>query len=267
MKGILSLSLLLLTAFVFAQTVQNVPYYNDFNAYATEAAFTAEWKYENNPPDAGAGVWLFDYTAYFGYDTSNCPLYFTASDSNGDDWLFSPGFNLTAGTNYTLSFQLAGAFEGYTEKMKVYTGTEDTSSAMTQLIQDYTAISTATFSLSSINFSVPSDGVYYLGFLAYSDAGNFGIILDNFGLNVASGISEVSNLPSAVYPNPTSNFTTIAAPEGSLYQIFNSSGALTSKGICTSNQTKIDVSDYTPGIYTIQLRNNEKTSVLRFTTF
>lgn len=267
MKCFFFLSLLLLTAGIFAQNTFNVPYFNDFNTYTSEEDFLTEWSFENNPPDAGAGVWLFDYTAYFGYDTSNCPLYFTASDAPGDDWLFSPGFNLIAGTNYTLSFQLAGAFDGYTEKMKVYAGDSDTSIAMTQLLHDYNTISSGTFTLNTINFSVPNDGVYHIGLLAYSDAGNFGIIIDNFDLNLANGVSESSCLSSALYPNPADKNVTIEAPEGSLYRIYNPAGKLVTTGQCINSHTGIDLANFAPGVYTVYLQNNDKSSVIRLMTF
>lgn len=197
------------------------PYSTDFNTYTSEAEFQADWKFENNFPTDQAGVWGFDYTAYFGYNSSNCPFYFTASDATGDDWLFSPGFNLLQGTTYNISFLIAGAADGYTEKMKVFTGTADTSIAMNQILHDFTSITSAVFEPFSVSFTVPAAGVYYFGFQALSDADNFGILIDNFSIDNGTGMCDYESSVTK-FTNPCSgilHFSSVAALEINLYSI------------------------------------------------
>lgn len=243
---------------LFAQTVYNLPYSNDFNAYVTQQDFEADWSYENNPIDASAGIWLFDSSAYFGFNNSNCPLYFTTSSSDGDDWLFSPGFNLSSVNQYNLSFLYAAAFNGYTEKMKVYIGASDTSTAMTQLLFDFTSITSATFTLKNIPFTVPADGVYYFGFLAQSIAGNFGIIIDNFALDVASAIPSSDFASIRIFPNPVSDQLFIDAPAECEYCIHDAEARMICSGSCNNALSPIQLGGFLPGLYFLTITDGQQ---------
>ena len=224
------------------------PYSTDFNNYSSEADFLMDWKYENNLPADQAGVWGFDNTAYFGYNSSNCPFYFTASDANGDDWLFSPGFNLNQGTTYTLSFLYAGAFDGYSEKMKVFIGNADTSAAMTQMLHDFTDISSAAYQPISVTFTVPTSGIYHFGFQALSDAGNFGILIDNFSIDNGTGMGDYeSAIPK--FSNPCCgilHFASVAPLEISIYSV---DGRLVLRTVADK---QLNVSGIPDGMYLIR---------------
>jgi len=235
---------------IAAQGPYSPPYSTDFNNYSTEAEFLTDWSYQNNLPTDQAGVWGFDNTAYFGYNSSNCPFYFTASTSDGDDWLFSPGFNLTQGTTYSLSFLYAGALNGYVEKMKVYAGNDDTSTAMTQLLQDFNAITSSTFQTSTVLFSVPTSGVYHFGFWAQSASGNFGILIDNFALNVQTAIMPCDISEIQVYPNPCNGMLHLSTNDKSHVALFSSCGQLLYEESVTET---VDLSGFENGLYFIRI--------------
>jgi hypothetical protein len=248
-------------AWVNAQSVFDVPYSTDFENYTSEEEFLADWKYENNLPTDQAGVWGFDYTAYFGYNSSNCPFYFTASSSDGDDWLFSPGFNLAAGTNYDLSFLYAGAFAGYTEKMVVYIGNADTSSAMNTELYNFTSITNDQFQNSSIVFSVPDTGVYYIGFFANSVADNFGILIDNFSLGLQTGINQFNKNAIQVYPNPCGGLLHVTTGNSFFWSLYSPEGtAIVLNQV--SEGTTVDLSAYAHGLYFLKINGNEAVPVV-----
>lgn len=261
MKNLFLLLFIFATVALSAQTIEDVPYSTDFEEFTTEAAFLAVWSFENNLPTDQAGVWGFDYTAYFGYNSSNCPFYFTASSSDGDDWMFTPGFNLAAGTNYDLSFLYAGAANGYTEKMKLFIGIDDTSSAMTTELYDFTAITSDVFQNHSTTFSVPASGVYYIGFYSYSVADNFGILIDNFSLNLQTGLNSYSNEATTVYPNPSAGEVNIAINAPFVWSLYSADGNCLTLNQQSNNPT-IDLSAFADGLYFIRINNNKAVSVV-----
>jgi len=231
------------------------PYSTDFNNYTSEAEFLTDWKFENTLPTDQAGVWGFDNTAYFGYNSSNCPFYFTASDANGDDWLFSPGFNLEQGTTYTLSFLYAGAFEGYSEKMKVFIGNADTSAAMTQMLYDFTAISSAAYQPVSVTFTVPASGIYHFGFQALSDAGNFGILIDNFSVDNGTGLFSNQISENAFYPNPCAGILNFTSNEPQDVLVFSADGKVVFQSAADGF---VNLTTLPNGLYFLQISNGEK---------
>ncbi len=261
MKNLFSLLLIFATVALSAQTIQNIPYSTDFEEFTTEAEFLAVWSFENNLPTDQAGVWGFDYTAYFGYNSSNCPFYFTASNVDGDDWLFTPGFNLFAGTNYDLSFLYAGVSTGYTERMKIFIGTSDTSSAMTTELFDFTAITSDVFQNHSNTFSVPSSGVYYIGFYSYSVADNFGFLIDNFSLNLQTGLNSYSNDATTIYPNPSVGEVNVVSNEPFVWSFYSADGNCLIENK-TSINPKIDLSSFSNGLYFLRINNEKAIPVL-----
>ncbi|HBG70564.1 MAG: hypothetical protein A2W93_06155 [Bacteroidetes bacterium GWF2_43_63] len=230
------------------------PYSTDFNSYTTEDEFLADWSYQNNLPTDQAGVWGFDNTAYFGYNSSNCPFYFTASTSGGNDWLFSPGFTLMQGANYSLSFLYAGALDGYTEKMKVYIGNADTSVAMTQMLHDFTDIASADFQMLSVSFTVPANGTYFFGFQALSAAGNFGILIDNFSVDNGTGIYNNQVSENVFYPNPCIGILHVSADEPQDISIFSTDGKVVFQ---TTANGSADLTNLPDGPYFMQINNKE----------
>ena len=100
-----------------------------------------------------------------------------AEDVNAcDDWLISPAIHLFAGKTYIISFEIGSALSsGIEEKMSVCIGTAQTVEAMTSaIIENLTNTSKQTFEKNSREFSVETDGYYYIGFHAISEKAKSG---------------------------------------------------------------------------------------------
>ena len=110
-------------------------------------------------------------------------------------WFYSRGINLTAGTSYNLAFRYgkSGSLSSYTEKMNIFYGSTPTADSMTNAILDLPTITNYNSINSSTDFTPTVSGVYYLGFHAYSDAGQSGILVDDIAL-ILSLISPVKLL-------------------------------------------------------------------------
>lgn len=149
---------------------------------------------------AAPAAWGFNGTALrYIYDPSK----------PGDDWLFLQGLNLEAGKQYEISYKYGPTDDDYPENLKVGIGTEAHASAMTTTLADHPNIianAEAPFAkLGRTIFDVPADGVYYIGFHAYSFPDQFQLFLDSIVVKeippVDVGVTIVSNLPTCPADN------------------------------------------------------------------
>ena len=107
-----------------------------------------------------------------GYTAYSVCMKPAAEDVNAcDDWLISPAIHLFAGKTYIISFEIGSALSsGIEEKMSVCIGTAQTVEAMTStIIENLKNTSKKTFEKNSREFSVETDGYYYIGFHAISE--------------------------------------------------------------------------------------------------
>lgn len=95
-----------------------------------------------------------------------------------DDWLFTSGFTLQAGVAYTIRFDY-GACSGYTERLAAHVGAAQSVGAMTNQVFDNGNIVNTTWQQGSGTFTPSSNGVYYLGFHAYSAPNQMRVGIDN----------------------------------------------------------------------------------------
>jgi len=94
-----------------------------------------------------------------------------------NDWLFTPGLQLTGGKTYEVGFYY-GAGSAFEEKLAVYWGDSPVSSAMTNgPIFDQT-FQYANFP-GSASFTPLTSGVYYIGFWGHSDANHDWLSIDD----------------------------------------------------------------------------------------
>jgi hypothetical protein len=103
----------------------------------------------------------------------------------GDDWWYTPGFNLTGGTSYRLTFSYRARSASFPEALEVKYGNGQNAGAMTSsAIFSNTNITNTTYSQATIDFTPGSSGVYYIGFHNISLADQFDLHVDNIGLDV-----------------------------------------------------------------------------------
>jgi hypothetical protein len=114
-------------------------------------------------------------------------VYSYNANAAANDWFFTRGLNLTAGTSYKLTFKYKSSFgPTYVEKLEVKYGTSPNAAAMTSA-----AIFTNTninipladpYLVADVNFTPPATGVYYLGFRVFSDADQADLLVDDIAV-------------------------------------------------------------------------------------
>jgi len=178
----------------------NIPYLQNFESSVVPAPPTCTSVEDVNGnsgsvPNSGGGSW-FTYdggtnTQTFVSPTKTIRYLYDASNSTrpADDWFYTQGLNLTAGTNYRLKFFIK-ASDGPTwiEGLEVKYGTLASSSAMTNPLYSNTNIATALASAWDsviVDFAPATSGVFYIGFHAISAADQAFLYLDDVSVKLA----------------------------------------------------------------------------------
>lgn len=193
-------------------TAVNTPYTQNFNG-VTPPAIPTCMAVENTNGDTRTWRTLTGITN-FPEVSSNAIGYQYNTDGTtaANDWLFTPGINLTSGTSYTIKFKyLCTSAPDYTEKLRVVRGAAASSASMASgvVLFDDNNVDNVTYSPQAITFTVPSTGVYYFGFYAYSDADQDWLILDDIEIDV----TPPCPIPSVTVGNRTENSATATWPE------------------------------------------------------
>lgn len=118
-----------------------------------------------------------DSGGLYGPSDGNYYLRHDDSDNNSNSWAFSRGINLPAGKEITLQFDYKSSQdEAYPQKLKVVVSKDGFPSAKSVQIWNNDFIQNASYTTTSITFTVPESGVYYLGYQTTSEA-NYGYLM------------------------------------------------------------------------------------------
>ncbi|MEO5570950.1 MAG: choice-of-anchor J domain-containing protein [Bacteroidia bacterium] len=184
-----------------------------------------------------------------------------------DDWLFTPCLDLVAGTTYSVDYWWKNFDFSPPCLFEVSVGTGANGASMTQSIIQHPVPPDTSYQHGTPTFTVPSSGVYYIGFHAYMIPGTGGsssLRLDDINISIVTGISEVDHVNDLqISPNPTNgilNITGKMIDKNSELVITNTIGQTVY--IAKYNdpfKTQVDLSGFASGIYTVQLITSKVT--------
>lgn len=132
-------------------------------------------------------TWEFSENARYHYSGSNA----------GDDWLFSPAFNLEAGKSYNVTALVASQSPAYTERVEILMGTEASPEGMTIEVVPATEVSLPAGVVLGKYVTPSVSGTYYIGFHAISDADRYYLNLKSYSVSApvnATAPESVENL-------------------------------------------------------------------------
>lgn len=232
-----------------AQNPYAIPYSQNFNSVNC----ISEWRFHNTDNDSGEWVYA-DSTNGFGYQQSGCFVYVYSSYNQGNDWLISPGFVLSQGVNYMISFKYAVGSIDYVEKLKVFIGSDSLPASMNTMVQDFNSLNSENFNTCDISFIPDSSGVYYMGFYAYSDPGQLGIFIDEFNFELQGADLSSFNMENiiTIYPNPVSDILSITNCKDFSISVSDLNGNDMLSFMCEEDQKQIDIRSLHKGIYFIR---------------
>lgn len=187
-------------------------------------------------------------------------------DSNvANSYLFSKGINLEAGENYNLKFDYMGVDAMFPEKMEVLIGTDANIASMTKQLWVNEEIINYPYETASVNFTIPSSGVYYIAFRAFSDPDQFYLSLDNIKVskeNLSTQESMFSKL--SFYPNPVKNVLNIDNEEDiNNVSVFDLSGKLLITKVVSGKNVKLDLSSLKASSYMLRVQTKSGAKTIK----
>lgn len=234
--------------------VAQLPYSENFNSVTVPNIPTCS-VIEN----AGAGN---DFTTAsspgYGFN-SNVLRYQWNVDNPANAWWFTPGFQMTAGQTYVLSYKYGSAGASlYTEKLKVHVGTAQESVAMfpEPLIDHPLVNNNVTPITDNLNFTPEEDGIYFFGFNCYSNPDQFYLFIDDVTVTQSLAVSEQNQLRFSVYPNPAADVVTISSAEQiTNLTVMDLSGKTVLKSDASANEIQLGLGQLQSGMYFLKVES------------
>lgn len=207
-----------------------------------------------------------------GFEPQEGALFATvgANGDESDSWLFSRGLNLTANDVVTISYYVKKiVFEGNGNSNTLAVNIGNQAAAGSQnpirLIDDVTDLD---YTMYTDTYTVPTTGVYYLGFNYVApghDADDFGrLLLDN--VTVTSSFAGVNNALASqfsVFPNPASNVVKVSNANALVNNVtitdVNGRTVKTAKFEGVS-EAEVNVSDLSAGVYMMTISSDKGTT-------
>lgn len=212
------------------------------------------WKIYNNNEDAY--TWTIRNTG--GRTQPYCIRYDYSSWLPAEDWFVSQCINLDATQTYKLDFWYKCEDAQWPEKLKVFLGDAQQPAALDTLLIDLPNIVNSNYQEATIYFTVPSTGLYYIGWYCYSDALMFNLYVDDIFLTLATSL-ENQNLDAAftVFPNPANDKLTVEtsniSKENMVYQIQDVNGRIVKQVSSEENRVSIPTGKLNSGIYFLKI--------------
>jgi len=236
----------------------DVPYVQDF-----ETALAPELPECTTAINVGQGnIWEVVEFPSNGF-LSNTLKYTYNPDNAADTWFYTRGVNLIANETYIISYKFGTG--SYSESLKVAYGTSPDVNGMTDVITNYTGIIQEDPLNESFGFTVPTTGVYYFGFNAYSEAFMDAIYIDDIKINPSLGIggNELSQLK--FYPNPVKNQLNLSYANATItyVSIYNLLGQEVLTDLINANNAIVDVSTLARGTYMVKVNAGNQVKVIK----
>jgi len=180
---------------------------------------------------------------------------------NADNWIISSCFDLLAANTYNLDFwfKVFDVAPAVPYSLEAYIGTSNDVSGMTLLASPALATDTLYRNVNT-NFTVPSDGKYYMAFRAFGTNVDNTLRIDDITVDLATGINHPElNDMVMVYPNPSQGkiFVVNKSSNGGTADInvMNTVGQVVASMQSGNFITEsIDLSAQPDGLYTVRIR-------------
>jgi len=169
--------------------------------------------------------------------------------------------NQGMGTTYNLIWN---NYEGFTvPSFTIYRGiTPNVLYTLTTLSSSFNSFT---------DLTPPAGYVYYQvevvnpGTCSPSKSYNYSSSRSNIATNeVVTGITDFESEGISIYPNPASNILTIETPIQSIIEISNIEGQLIKTFATTTAKTNLVISEFSNGVYTVEVKTEKGVAVKRF---
>lgn len=188
-----------------------------------------------------------------------CIRYDYSSWLTADDWFVTPCINLSSSQNYKLGFWYKAEASAWPEKLKVFIGNDQITSSLTAQLLNLPNIINTNYQYVETSFTVPSTGLYYIGWHCYSDSNMFNLYVDDIliDLMITNEQQKLYNSEYLVFPNPFKNEVNISnsttSNENTKYEIINTTGERITELFSKNNVVTISTSNLNKGVYVLKI--------------
>ncbi|HQI69540.1 MAG TPA: T9SS type A sorting domain-containing protein [Bacteroidales bacterium] len=226
---------------------QTVPYNIDFEQISGLEGTTI---LDNNNDQT---TWYL--SASDGNNGPACLAYSWNTAAAADDWFITSCINLESSKTYNVQYYYKVASATYPENLKVAIGNDNNPAALTTVINDHAGIVSTSYVAGSGNFTVPADGIYYLGWQCYSAADMYNLFLDDISITESTGVEENNaTVEMMIMPNPaTDQFTVVTSEKESVITLTNSLGAVIYQAQVNDNNVTVNTAGLNSGIYFVKV--------------
>lgn len=238
--------------------VLSVPFSENFDALDAfgELDYPLGWSIENENNDNFPWDLISDIaTPGVAHSTPNA-MHMLFSLNPMSDYLFTSPVNLQGGSSYELTFWYKTLGDSWVpepvERMKVFVGTDNNSASMTREIFDNANLANLNWAKASVNFSVDTDGEYYLGFYGYSTPNQGLLLLDDVAVDMFTSVNNNIENHMSIYPNPAEDKLNIVSESTiNTVKVYSISGSLVYDNNFNESSISLDVDNLTNGVYVI----------------
>ncbi len=228
----------------------NIPYSMGFEP----SEVFAGWTIENTNNDAQ--TWAIETTG--GHAGPYVAIYKYNSASAANDWLITKCIELESGKTYHVSYWYKVGLNTFPERFNVFIGSDHISTSLTTLIKDQPNDTNKTYKQGGANFTIPANGVYYIGFHCYSAADMDYLYIDDISITDVTDINEVTNADKiSVYPNPAKDVINVFASEKiRRIKVMNAFGQVIISDEVNNSNITVNTTNIANGMYYLQIETN-----------
>lgn len=170
---------------------------------------------------------------------------------------------------YKLGFWYKIESSQWPEKLKVFLGNGQDYSFLTTQLLDFPNLTNTMYQYSEVLFTVPSDGLYFLGWYCYSDALMYNLYIDDISIDMTTAENErVLSDNYYVFPNPCNDkiMVTHNSQKNDLvnYEIIDLSGKKIKEISSNSLSTQILTKELARGMYFLKIISGKEVKTEKF---
>jgi len=234
---------------LFAITIQTSAQHLEENFENAISALDPDLGWIQTEPESSGLGWFYDTVAGFVVSGNRSAIVY--GDVN--NWLISPGFNLTAGEEVTINFNYRTNFYSPSETadIAVFVGTINSSEIAQQgtVIMENNDINSPEISNFSATFIPSFDGIYHLAFHVKTDT-NESFSVDDVSVRSGTLSNEIFEEEQLnIYSNFTEKEIIIKNSDVKKLDLYSILGQ---KKLSLLKPKKINVKDFNKGIYIIR---------------
>lgn len=186
------------------------------SAYSNNLIFGTHYQVPYNEDFSSADSWSMFTTIdvnddgkewFYKSDTKEAACQAAQARDKSDDWLITAPIYMSADRTYILNFGARSMSDTYSETFEVAIGTSNTAAAMGRIIMSPTEVKSSSLKPQQTEFSVPSDGLYRIGFHCISPKYHNWLFIDD--INIEEGVNLLA-------PEAVSDLTVIPGANGAL---------------------------------------------------